>query len=114
MSVAIMGGLIVGLLLARARGERTHAMANEMLACTEICASQVAALRADIAREGQGTFAYPQGYEWSIVRTALPDNAPKRLRAYEVSVRPPAGGETSGVSAVVWLPAALEPAGKSR
>jgi type II secretory pathway pseudopilin PulG len=129
-SVAILGGVILGILVARNRALTAHAEADQILACTRLCAAQVAALRAGFASEGEGKFVTPSGkYEWRITAFALPkDAASTDLTAYLVTVRPaplprdsatgdPASSqddeqpdEPGLASAILWLPAKPAPA----
>ena len=104
-SVAIMGGVIVGLLLARSRSLESHRSAREIMTCTRICASRVAALRAGLAGTGEGPCSYPEGYRWTITPAELPEDATSGLRGYEVHVTAPSAGRGVGesVSATVWL-----------
>jgi hypothetical protein len=132
-SVAILGGVIVGILVARNNALTAHAEANQILACTRLCAGQVAALRGGFAHEGEGVLVTPSGtFEWRITASALPaETAATALTAYEVVVWPvtpaaPAGDAASGdstppptvapadaecaASAMLWLPAKPAPA----
>jgi type II secretory pathway pseudopilin PulG len=129
-SVAILGGVIVGILVTRNNALAAHAEAGQILACTRMCAAQVAALRAGYAGEGEGVFVTPSGtYEWRITASALPEEATSpALTAYDVTVRPatPARGDATGdsaspqpveqpdeqcsASAMLWLPAKPAPA----
>jgi len=128
-SVAILGGVIMGILVARNRALEAHAEAGQILACTRLCAAQVAALRAGFAREGAGEIVTPYGaYEWRITASAVQeDSASAALTAYEVTVRPAAvvldnatGDSTTSkvieqpdeecfASAILWLPAKPAP-----
>ncbi len=131
-SVAILGGVIVGILVARNNALTAHAEANQILACTRLCAAQVAALRGGFAREGEGVFVTPSGtYEWRITCSAPPAaTTATALTAYEVVVWPaapaaPPADEAAGdapppavepldepcaASATLWLPAKHAPA----
>jgi hypothetical protein len=129
-SVAILGGVILGILVARNRALTAHAEADQILACTRLCAAQVAALRAGFAGDGEGELVTPSGkYEWRITSFALPEDATATaLTAYVVTVRPaplPCGSATGDpassqaeeqpdepgrASAILWLPAKPAPA----
>lgn len=133
-SVAILGSVILGILLARNRALEAHAEADQILACARLCATQVAALRAGCADLGKGEWETPSGrYEWRIRPAALPEDAASMaLRAFEVSVRPAhaarvgATGESEsaqsdeqeqpddprGASVILWLSAKPVPAKK--
>lgn len=103
-SVAIMGGVIVGLLMARSRAVKAHQAARELMTCTRLCASRVASLRAGLAGAGAGSFARPEGYRWTITPAELPKGAPEDLRAYQVHVTAPSTrASRCSVSATVWL-----------
>ena len=108
VSVAILGGVIVGLLLARARAQESYNTANEVMISTRLCASQVARLRARLADEGEGVFSQPSGYTWRIARSALPD-AECGLDAYEIHVTPASGEEAGGASVTLWLLSPVTP-----
>jgi hypothetical protein len=129
-SVAILGGVIVGILIARNNALVSHGEADQILACTRLCAAQVAALRAGCAGVGEGKFVTPSGtYEWRITSSALPAGpAATALTAYVVAVWPatPARENATGDSAsaqpaeqpdrecgafvTLWLPAQSAPA----
>ena len=105
VSIAILGSVIVGLLVARGRSQHAFRVAKEVMICTRLCASRVAALRARLIGEGAGESLNPEGYSWRITRTVLPDGAPDGLQAYEVSVMAPASHADAGsVLVTVWLP----------
>ena len=109
-SVAILAGVIVGLLVARASALQTCQLAQELMTCTRLCATQAAALRADLLGEGAGEFDSPKGYAWKTVREALPEDFPKGLQAFKITVLPPSRRDEAAVSVTVWR---LEPsAGK--
>ena len=101
-SVAILGGVIVALLAARGRSVEAHAAALRAMTASRLCASQAALLRAGLVSEGRGGFPQSPGYSWAIRRQPLTDDMPAGLRAYEVTVSPPAATET-GVSVRVWM-----------
>ena len=129
-SVAILGGVILGILVSRNNALLAHAEADQILACTRLCAAQVAALRAGFAGEGAGEFSTPSGkYEWRITASAPQEEAASTaLTAYEVTVRPApvpldnATGDSATAqaveqpdeqciaSAILWLPAKPAPA----
>ncbi len=136
-SVAILGGVIVGILVARNHALEAHVQAAQILACTRLCAAQVAGLRAGFAGEGGGVIVTPSGtYEWRITASALPEDASAApLTAYEVTVRPasvPVGSATGDsadsaspqvaeqpdeecfASATLWLPGKSAPARGTR
>lgn len=133
-SVAILGGVILGILVARNRALEAHTQADQILACTRLCAAEVAGLRAGFAGEGEGVFVTPSGrYEWRITASALPEGAPATaLTAYEVTVRPaPVALEDATddsappqvveqpdeqcvASAILWLPARPAPAKETK
>ena len=103
VSVAILGGVVVGLLAVRARALGSSVTANEMMTCSRLCASQVTQLRAGLLGEGEGTFARPAGYTWEITRSTLPEDAPVGLDPYEIRVTPASGDEAAAVAVTVWL-----------
>ena len=103
LSVAILGGVIAALLVARSRAMQAHMIANEMMTCTRLCATQVGALRAGVIKEGEGNFKTPTGYRWSIKRLTLDETMPKGLIAFEVHIIPPAHDDEAGVTVVLWL-----------
>jgi len=102
-SVAILGGVIVGLLAVRQRAQHACRLAHEMMTCTRLCASRVALLRTGEPAEGAGDFACPKGYTWHVTREALPPNAPDGLAAFRVRVSAASGDDASSVSVAVWL-----------
>jgi hypothetical protein len=124
-SVAILGGVILGILVARNNALEAHTQADQILACTRLCAAEVAGLRAGFAGEGAGVIATPAGtYEWRITASAVSEDAAVTdLTAYEVTVRPAAvpldnatedsmpsqaveqPDEQCVASATLWLPA---------
>jgi hypothetical protein len=131
-SVAILGGVILGILVARNRALAAHAEADQMLSCTRLCAEQVAALRAGLAGAGGGEVATPSGrFEWRItISTMAEDPTTAALTAYHVTVRParvfsdhaaadsaPAQADADdeiddprGASVTLWLPPKPVPA----
>jgi prepilin-type N-terminal cleavage/methylation domain-containing protein len=135
-SVAILGGVILGILIARNNALAAHVEADQILRCTRLCAAQVAALRAGFAREGQGRIVTPSGtYQWRITASPLVDSTATELTAYNVvvwpvppaapgksdrdeatgdSASPPPAGEPDeecSASAVLWLLPGSAPAG---
>ncbi len=104
-SLAILASVIVGLLVAQARTQRMCALARDIMFCTRLCSSQVAALRADLVGEGEGEFFDPAGYTWRITRMEPPTDAAHQLEAFEVRVVPSSRREEGSVSVTVWLPA---------
>jgi type II secretory pathway pseudopilin PulG len=133
-SVAILGGVILGILIARNNAMAAHGEADQILVCTRLCAAQVAALRAGCAGEGEGRFVTPSGtYQWRITLSAPPeDSTAAALTAYEVAVWPaaPASDDTAkdsaspptieqpdeerGAAAILWLPSKPAAAGATR
>ena len=113
VAVAILGGVIVGLLLARARAQESYNIANEVMTSTRLCASQVARLRARLVDEGEGVFSQPSGYTWRIARSAAPDveGAAGGLDVYEIHVIPASGEEAGGASVTLWLLSPATPKG---
>jgi hypothetical protein len=131
-SVALLGGVIVAILVARNNALEAHTEADQILACTRLCAAEVAGLRAGFAGEGTGVLVTPSGkYEWRITASAVPEDAAATvLTAYEVTVRPaPLALEDAGedstpaqaveppdeqcvASAILWLPAKPAPGGR--
>ena len=107
VSVAILGGVIAALLLARSRAMQAHVIANEMMTCTRLCATQAAALRAGVIGEGEGDFETPKGYHWGIKRLALDETMPQGLGAYEIHITPPAHDDEAGVTTALWLPVSV-------
>jgi hypothetical protein len=101
--VAILGGVIVALLVARNNALAAHIEADQILACTRLCAAQVAALRAGAASEGQGRLMTPSGiYIWRITRSVIPPEAAATdLAGYDVAVwpAPPAATDAAADSA---------------
>ena len=100
-SVAIVGIVVTGLLLARVRAQRAFGVARTVTICSELCASRISALRAGLAGEGAGEFVNPEGYTWQIVERAMDESAPEGVRGFEVHVMPPSGAE--GAAATIWL-----------
>ena len=100
-SVAILGLVVSGLLLARVRAQRAFSVAREVTICTELCASRVSALRAGLAGKGEGEFVDLRGYTWRIVEQAKEEGTPDGLSKFEVQVMPPSGME--GATATIWL-----------
>jgi len=100
-SVAIVGLVVTGLLLARVRAQRAFGVAKEVTVCTELCASRISALRAGLAGEGEGEFVNPDGYTWRIVELAMDESAPEGVRGFEVHIMPPS--DTEGAAATIWL-----------
>jgi hypothetical protein len=133
-SVAILGGVILGILVARNHALEAHTQADQILACTRLCAAQVAGLRAGFAGEGEGVFVTPSGaYQWRITASAPPEDVPATgLTAYEVTVRPASvvldnatddsappqvveqPDEQCVASAILWLPARTAPAKETK
>ena len=104
-SVAILGAVIASLLVARVRAQRTLAEARDMDACTELCGSVVAAVRAGVISEGEGTSSSVEGGRWLVRKTDPPDDAPDGLAAYEVTVRAEREtGPEPEATVIVWLP----------
>ena len=104
VSIAILGGAITGMLVARGRALANARLAQEIMTCSRLCASQVAAFRAGLVAQGEREVSQAQGYSLRITRGTLPDDAPAGLEAYEISVTaPPLPGEKAGsVTVVVW------------
>jgi type II secretory pathway pseudopilin PulG len=96
-SVAILGGMILGILVARNNALEAHARADQILSCTRLCAGQVAALRAGCVGAGQGWLVAPSGtYEWRITVSAPPeDSTATALAPYNVAVWPAPVAATS-------------------
>ena len=110
-ALAILGGVIVGLLLSRQRALDAARSARELLTCTRLCASRLALLRAGQLAEGEGDFASPEGFSWRVETATLPDDAPEGLAAFRVSVSPPSADAASGAAATVWLRAPTDDEG---
>lgn len=104
VSIAILGGVMVGVLKIRHRAQEMARIARENMTCTRLCAAQVALLRSGEVGEGQGTCDHSQAYNWTVTLEPLPEGAPKGLSAYRVLVSPPSADVSAGASAVVWLP----------
>jgi len=102
VSVAILGGVIAGILVARARAFEAQRTAESMMTCVRLCAGKAAEFRAGLATVGEGDFDCPKGYRWSIRATALPDSMPRSIAGFEVSAFP-ADSEEIGVTAPVWI-----------
>ncbi len=111
VSVAIIGSVLAGLLVARGRSVEAHRVAVETMTAARLCSSQAALLRADLLGEGSGTFDNPAGYTWQVRRTDPPEAAPQGLLSFEVSVAPPSGGTGSSAALTVWLLSAETPEG---
>ena len=107
-SAAILGGIVVGLLLIQSRALRMYALAKEFMTSTRLCASQVTALRAGLASEGEGEFFHPAGYTWRIMRLGPSSDGTGRVERFEVEVTPPSEREEGGASVTIWLPVAEE------
>lgn len=114
VSVAILGGVIVGLLLARNRALAAHAAANEVMTCTSLCAAKVSALRAGLDGEGHGEIVQDgRRYEWRIAAARVPEKSAAELEGYEVRVRPSPGSmaesepaatdDARAVTVTLWL-----------
>ena len=104
VSIAILGGVIAGMLVARGRALANARLAQETMTCSRLCASRVAAFRAGLVAQGEREVSNAQGYSLRITRGTLPDDAPAGLEAYEISVTaPPSIGEKAGsVTVVIW------------
>ncbi len=102
-AVAILAIVCTGLLLARTRAVQATGRAGRILTAVRLCASRVAALRAGLAEPGSGRFQDPQGYQWTIAEEPPPDDAPRGLRAFSVSVSSPTGEPEEEVRVAVWL-----------
>lgn len=102
VSVAILGGVIAGILVARARAFAAQHTAESMMTCVRLCAGKTAEFRAGLAAVGEGDFDCPKGYRWTIRAAALPDSVPRNLAAFEVRVFP-TNAEDIGVTAPVWI-----------
>jgi len=104
-SIAILGGVIAGLLVARTRAQETCRAAKEVMICTRSCAARVAALRARLVAEGEGEVLDAEGYSWRITRTVLPEDAPDGLEAFDVLVTAPPHAVNPGSALItIWLP----------
>jgi len=101
-SAAILGGVVAGLLVARGRALEIARAAQERLHCGRLCGAQVAALRAGLIGEGEGEFATSPGYIWRVMRISLPEQTPRHLAAYEVSVLPPSQREEDKFALTIW------------
>ena len=98
-SLAILGGVVVGVLTARQRAQEACRRAQETLVGARLCASLAARLRAGELGAAEGA-ADEAGYAWTIAPDALPADAPKGLEAFRVRVTPPSGEENA--EATVW------------
>lgn len=102
-SVAILGGVVVGLLAIQQRAQGACRLAQEIMTCTRLCAAQVALLRAGRLDRGEGEFTEPDGYTWQITSGVLPADVPDGLSAFRVRVSPGSGEKAGGVSVTIWL-----------
>lgn len=102
VSVAIMGGVITGILVARARAFAAQQTAESTLTCVRLCSAKSSEFRAGLAFVGEGDFDSPKGFHWIIRSAPLPDASPQSLAGYEVFVHP-AGFAENGVTAPVWI-----------
>ena len=114
VSVAILGGVLGGMLVAQSRATLAFGVARDTLSGATLCASRVAALRAGVAGPGQGVFTAPSGFRWSVRR--LDDLRPGAagLEKYEVTVTPPSGERAAIALAVVWVFRNPEPEQETR
>jgi len=103
LSIAILGGVVVGVLKIRQRAQESAQLARGNLICTRLCADQAALLRAGELGEGEGSCDHPQPHVWTVAREPLADDMPKGLSAYRVSVRPDSDDTTAAASVVVWI-----------
>lgn len=103
VALALLGGVMAGLLAARVRAQHAHAVADQMMTCTRLCADRVAAFRAGVVDAGEGEFPSPAGYHWRIA--GVSGETPKDVAAYEIVVYPIDESSEAAVRVVVWRPA---------
>ena len=103
VSIAILGGVITALLVARSRAQETHIIAAQMLTATRLAASRAALVRGGTLGPGEGEFKEPSGFRWRV--TAIPpvEGGAKDLRMMEVSVWPESHEAEAGVTLHVWV-----------
>jgi len=109
-AVAILGGVVVGVLLACQRARGVGVSANTTMTCARLCASLAARARRPGADLDEARFETPAGYTWFVTPESLPEGAPKGLEALRVSVVP-VQGEGRGASVVVWRQGRLDEKG---
>ncbi len=107
VSVAILGGVIAGILAARGRAFAAQRAAEATLTSVRLCAAKAAEFRAGLASVGEGDIESPKGYRWTIRPATLPEGVPRTLAAYEVRVQPADSAE-DGVSVPVWVEASVK------
>jgi len=103
VSIAILGGVITALLVARSNAQETHLIASQMLTATRLASSRAALLRAGTMGPGEGAFIEPVGYRWRV--TAIPpvEGGRKDVRMYVLTVWPEAHEVEAGVTMHVWV-----------
>ena len=103
VSIAILGGVITALLVARSSAQETHLIAAEMMTATRLANSIAAQVRAGVQPVGEGAYKEPFGYRWRVTALPTPDGGRKELRMYEVRVGPQAHETQAAVTLQVWL-----------
>lgn len=109
-AVAIVGGVIVGVLAARQRAQASCLAAHRVTTSTRLCHSVIARLRAGQVGEGEGVFDGPGGWRWRIGRGPMQGGMPEALAAYRVEVLSP-DDDTAGCAATVWMHRSLREEG---
>ena len=102
LSAAILGGVVAGMLVARARARDAFHASQEMMISTALCASKVQEIRAGLVDVGDGECSGRPGYRWSARGSS--GDTPSGLEGYEVEITPPAHPEKSRVTVTLWLP----------
>lgn len=101
-AVAILGGVIALLLVARNNALHTYAEAAQAQRCAQLCASQAAAFRAGEVFAGNGEFESAPGYKWVIEEIPAPDEAVSTIHAYRIRVLSPSQKEEATAEVVLW------------
>jgi len=100
LSAAILGGVVAGMLVARARAREAFHVAHELNISTGLCASRVAEFRAGIVGRGRGEFAEPSAFAWRIQESRK--KAPPGLQGRAVGVTPPGNRDAAETTIVLW------------
>jgi len=103
VSIAILGGVITALLVARSSAQETHLIAAQMLTATRLAASRAALLRAGALGPGEGELTEPSGYRWRVTAIPPAEGGRKDVRMYDLRVWPEAHEAEAGVSLHVWI-----------
>lgn len=102
VSIAILGGVITALLVARSQAQEKHAIAAQTLTAARLASSQAALLRAGAVGPGEGTFAGSAGYRWRATAVSPTEGVSKDLRKYELRVWAESHEEETAVTLHVW------------